>query len=230
MPPPRIRFRKIAWLFVLGFGAQIVIFLIFRAFGASNTATAMASIAANALCWIAGYEWFSFDSDWGGLSSRFRTVPTKVLVVSAACPFALMLLLAATFEMLTRFGVQMQEIPAPSYLSAAPFDLPLEMLVVVLVGPFAEELMFRGLLLDWLRQTMPLWAAVLFGALVFGLLHGISLRSGAAGWAQFGYRVILGVVASLLVLRSKSLLPSFIMHATNNGIMLAVAAVVLKHS
>ncbi|MEA3140580.1 MAG: hypothetical protein QOK23_2749, partial [Gammaproteobacteria bacterium] len=64
----------------------------------------------------------------------------------------------------------------------------------------------------------------------FGLLHGISLRSGAAGWAQFGYRVILGVVASLLVLRSKSLLPSFIMHATNNGIMLAVAAVVLKHS
>jgi membrane protease YdiL (CAAX protease family) len=224
-----MRFSSIAWLFVLGFAAQIVTYLIFHALGASKTATAMAAGAADALCWIAGYEWFAFDKDWGSLASRFRAVEPKILWASAAGPFALVLLFGAIFEILTRSGVQMQPIPPPSYLTPDLFSLPLEFLVVVLIGPFAEELMFRGLLLDWLRQRMPVWAAVLLGALLFGLAHGISVRSGASGWAQFVYRVILGVVASLLVLRFKSLRPSFVLHATNNGIVLVAAAFLLKH-
>ncbi|MDP9087220.1 MAG: CPBP family intramembrane metalloprotease [Pseudomonadota bacterium] len=228
--PPRIRFSKIAWLFVLGFAAQFVIYLLFHAFNASLTATVMASIAANALCWIAGYELFSFDADWGSLTSRFRPVEPKVLWASAAAPVGLVLSFSAIVQILVRAGVQMQSIPIPAYLTSDLFSLPLQFLVVILVGPFAEELMFRGLLLDWLKQNMPVWAAVLAGALLFGLAHGVSVRSGASGWAQLVYRVILGLVTSLTVLRFNSLRPSFVLHAANNAIALAAVTMASNQS
>jgi membrane protease YdiL (CAAX protease family) len=223
--PPRMRFSKIAWLFVLGFAAQFVTYLIFRVFDASLTATVMASTAANALCWVAGYELLSFDEDWGSLSSRFRPVDPKVLWACAAAPVGLVLLFSAVVQILARAGVQMQSIPTPAYLTPDLFSLPLQFLVVVLIGPFAEELMFRGLLLDWLKQKMPVWAAVFVGALVFGLAHGVSVRSGASGWAQLVFRVIVGMVTSVLVLRLKSLRPSFVLHAANNAIALAAVAI-----
>jgi membrane protease YdiL (CAAX protease family) len=222
-------FSRIAWLFVLGFAAQIVTYLIFHACGASITATAMAAVAANALCWIAGYELFSFDTDWGSLAARFKSMGTKVLWASAAASVGLLLFFNAIIQVLVRGGVQMQPIPTPAYLTPDLFSLPLQFLVVVLIGPFAEELMFRGLLLDWLKQKMPVWAAVLVGAVVFGLVHGVSVRSGASGWAQLVYRVLLGVVTSLLVLRFKSLRPSFVLHATNNAMVLAAAAMLSNH-
>ena len=227
--PPRMRFSKIAWLFVIGFAAQFVTYLIFHACHASLTASVMASTAANALCWIAGYELFSFDADWGSLASRFRPVEPRVVWASAAAPLGLVLSFSAIVQILVRAGVQMQSIPTPPYLTPDLFSLPLQFLVVVLIGPFAEELMFRGLLLDWLKQKLPVWAAVLAGALVFGLAHGVSVRSGASGWAQLVYRVILGLVTSLLVLRFKSLRPSFVLHAVNNAIALAASALILKH-
>ena len=227
--PPRMKFSKIAWLFVLGFAVQFVTYLIFHAINASLTATVMASTAANGLCWVAGYELFSFDAQWGSLASRFRPVESKVLWLSAVAPLGLVLSFSAIVQLLVRAGVQMQSIPTPAYLTPDLFSLPLQFLVVVLIGPFAEELMFRALLLDWLKQKMPVWAAVLAGALLFGLAHGVSVRSGASGWAQLIYRVILGLVASLLVLRFKSLRPSLVLHASNNAIALAASALLLKH-
>ena len=94
--------------------------------------------------------------------------------------------------------------------------LPAVFLVVVIIGPAAEELMVRGLLLDWLRQKMAVWPAILVSALVFGLLHGIALHAGPSGWLQFGYRILLGILTAYLTARYQSLRPSFVFHATNN--------------
>jgi membrane protease YdiL (CAAX protease family) len=38
-------------------------------------------------------------------------------------------------------------------------QLLLGVLIVVILAPFAEELMFRGLLLDWLKQKLTVWQA-----------------------------------------------------------------------
>jgi membrane protease YdiL (CAAX protease family) len=32
---------------------------------------------------------------------------------------------------------------------------------IVILGPLSEELIFRGLLLDWLKQSMAVWPAAL---------------------------------------------------------------------
>jgi membrane protease YdiL (CAAX protease family) len=44
--------------------------------------------------------------------------------------------------------------------------------------------MIRGLLLDWLKQELAAWQAVLISSLVFALLHDNHLAMGPAGWIE----------------------------------------------
>ena len=72
---------------------------------------------------------------------------------------------------------------------------------------------------DHRSQKMPVGPAILTSALVFGLLHGIALHSGASGWLQLGYRIGLGILGAYLAVRYRSLRPSFVLHATNNCVV-----------
>jgi membrane protease YdiL (CAAX protease family) len=84
--------------------------------------------------------------------------------------------------------------------------------------------MFRGLLLDWLRQRIAVWPTIVIISLLFASLHNNSLSSGLAGWLIFGHRFLLGVGTSFLAVQYKSLRAPFILHATNNGIACVVSA------
>jgi len=83
--------------------------------------------------------------------------------------------------------------------------------------------MTRGLLLDWLRQKLPVWPAILISAVIFGLLHGVALHDGATGWLQLGYRIGFGILTAWLALRYQSLRPSFVFHATHNCFIVIAA-------
>jgi len=89
----------------------------------------------------------------------------------------------------------------------------LNCLVLVLVGPFAEELFFRGLGIRALSVFGGL-VAVLTSGILFGLAHGIlgalpplALFGIALGWVRF---------------RSTSIWPGYIAHATYNGLALLI--------
>jgi hypothetical protein len=89
----------------------------------------------------------------------------------------------------------------------------LNCLVLVLFGPFAEEVFFRGLGVRALSVFGGLVAIVVSG-IVFGLAHGIlgalpplALFGMALGWVRF---------------RSASVWPSYIAHATYNGLALLI--------
>ncbi len=45
------------------------------------------------------------------------------------------------------------------------------LLYAVLLGPIAEELTFRGVVLSSAKKALPFWAANLFQALLFGIFH-----------------------------------------------------------
>jgi membrane protease YdiL (CAAX protease family) len=103
-------------------------------------------------------------------------------------------------------------------------QLPLTVLFVVILAPFAEELVFRGLLLDWLKQKLSARQAILITSLIFALLHDNHLMTGAAGWIELVDRFLMGVGASILALRGHSLRGSFVMHAANNMIACITSA------
>src|SRR5918996_1006916 len=89
--------------------------------------------------------------------------------------------------------------------------------VVVLLGPFAKELFFRGL---GVRVLMVLGGggAILVSGIVFGLVHGIL--------GALPPLALFGVGLAWVRLRSASVWPSFIAHAAYNGLGIVVLLIV----
>lgn len=87
--------------------------------------------------------------------------------------------------------------------------------VVVLVGPFVEELFFRGLGVRLLAFAGPA-VAVGTTALAFGLAHGLL--------AALPTLAVFGAGLAWIRLRSDSIWPVYAAHAAYNGLALAAAA------
>jgi len=89
---------------------------------------------------------------------------------------------------------------------------------VVVMAPIAEEVLFRGLLYNFLRRHLDRWTAACAGALLFSFLHGVL----ADQWALFA----LGLMLTWVYERTGRLLPAVILHAVNNGIAVGYMLVV----
>jgi membrane protease YdiL (CAAX protease family) len=90
------------------------------------------------------------------------------------------------------------------------------LLALVLVAPVTEELLFRGWLLQDLKEQYGARRALVWSSLLFGLVH---LEPTAVLYATLG-----GLVLGAVALRTKSTLASIAMHAGVNAIPLLLPA------
>jgi hypothetical protein len=85
---------------------------------------------------------------------------------------------------------------------------------MVLLGgvaaPFAEELVFRGVLYPLLRNRWGLWPGVLASSLIFAVIHGDI----AVGVTAF----VLGIILALVFEYSRSLWSAVLVHVLNNSL------------
>lgn len=86
--------------------------------------------------------------------------------------------------------------------------LLVQVLVVGIIGPVMEELLFRGILFRRLRDYLGFYAAVIFSAAAFGIAHG-NLTQGI-------YAFILGMVLAALYEHFGSLKACIAGHMANN--------------
>ena len=89
-----------------------------------------------------------------------------------------------------------------------------QILLIAIAAPIGEEVCFRGMLFGGLRERLPMWAAALISAVLFGLLHvttGISVVPPLIG---FGF--LLAVVYE----QTGSILPCILLHMLNNSVAL----------
>jgi len=107
-------------------------------------------------------------------------------------------------------GLVPDEWPPPDQLVFAA-----NLALVVLVGPFVEELLFRGLGFGLLRP-FGRGVAVIGSAAVFAAIHGL-----VEGFALI---FILGLGLAILREVTGSVLPGFVLHATFNAIAVTAAA------
>lgn len=82
-------------------------------------------------------------------------------------------------------------------------------LSIAVAAPLTEELMFRGVIQPRLERAMPVWAAVVVQAVLFGVTHGTPI--------QMVYAFLLGLVFGFLRSRTGSILPGFAAHAAFNA-------------
>jgi membrane protease YdiL (CAAX protease family) len=69
----------------------------------------------------------------------------------------------------------------------------------ILVAPFVEELLFRGVLMRYFASWMPAWMSLLLQALAFTLLHRFLLTPDPTG--RFAQLFMLGLLLGLLFLK-----------------------------
>ena len=91
----------------------------------------------------------------------------------------------------------------------------LGLISIGIIGPIAEELLFRGAVLGSLLQWRPIrsmpWIAILLSAALFGLVH--------MNPAQMPGAIAIGLLYGWLVYRTGSLLPGIIGHIFNNSLV-----------
>lgn len=102
----------------------------------------------------------------------------------------------------------------PSYEQAAAESFagqpwPLLIITVVVIGPIAEELIFRGLIYDRLRHYVKVPLAVIISAALFGLYHGNVI--------QFIYTFVMGALLAMYYEKSGGLLACIIAHMAMNA-------------
>lgn len=94
-----------------------------------------------------------------------------------------------------------------------PGSLNQSLFFFAVIPAVCEEMFFRGYLLR-AYSSLGVWRAIIFNSLLFGLLHGSIIR--------LPITFTLGVVLSLLVLKTGSLIPSMAVHFINNAVAVAL--------
>jgi membrane protease YdiL (CAAX protease family) len=89
------------------------------------------------------------------------------------------------------------------------------LVILTTIVPVSEELFYRGFIFRFLRSRRPLWAAILFSSIMFGVSHlvpiGIIMSVG------------LSIVITLVYHHTNSLWNEIAIHATNNLLGVVVA-------
>ena len=111
-----------------------------------------------------------------------------------------------------RLGLEALQPPGPPDIPLAGPGMVLAVLAVVLLGPFSEELFFRGFLFGGLvRPLGPVWAAVVSAA-VFGGAHlvlGVAIPA-----------AVTGLLLAWLYYQTRSIWACFVAHAAQNALAL----------
>ena len=84
----------------------------------------------------------------------------------------------------------------------------INVVLIVVIVPVVEEVLFRGFLLNRWWRKYGLWRGVVFSSFAFAILH-IDVIGG----------VIFGVLLSLIYVKTKSLIGPIIVHMANNGLI-----------
>lgn len=96
---------------------------------------------------------------------------------------------------------------------SSPIGIFFSFISVIIVAPFVEELIFRGVLQEWLTAKIPAFAAVFAASFAFAFYH-LSI------WA-FVPNLILGLACGYLAQGRVTLWPSIALHALYNATLFA---------
>jgi len=158
-----------------------------------------------------------------GTARRARESPARALHLSPPrVSHALgAVLLAPALAVLAKivFDWQRLVLPLPSRIEEAGLleglldaPLPLSLFLLAVSPAICEEILFRGALLSGLRRDLGPARCLAWEAVLFGAAHGSIYR--------FVPTAILGMVLAAITLRTKSLFPAILLHATYNALLL----------
>lgn len=146
--------------------------------------------------------------------NHFRKIDGKMILWSlllGVCTYAIILFVSSFWSgILSIFGYSsgsgVPTTPATDY----PFlNFLLGILFIGVLPGFCEEFTHRGMVLGNIKKD-GVGRAILFSALLFGLMH--------LNIAQLGYAFVVGLILGTVTLLTKSIFPAMITHCVSNSI------------
>ncbi|MGE0093613.1 MAG: lysostaphin resistance A-like protein [Alphaproteobacteria bacterium] len=155
---------------------------------------------------------------WSGLGLRAAPAGAYLRALGwwLLCLPVVAAVLYATYKITGRAAIEEQLDMMPDLSGDDGTITAAFILLVGILSPIAEELVFRGVLFAWLRRYVNFWIAGLASALVFALAHGIP--------DIILPTAILGLLFAWIYERTGSLWPAMLAHVAHNllvtGVML----------
>ncbi|MPQ45701.1 CPBP family intramembrane metalloprotease [Marinifilum sp. N1E240] len=104
-------------------------------------------------------------------------------------------------------------VPAPEWLMELFKDMAQDnlwgLITIAVAAPILEEILMRGIVLDGMLKNYNPWKAIIWSAVLFGIMH-------FNPW-QFVSAFFIGIVMGYLYWKTKSLALTIFIHALNNG-------------
>lgn len=90
----------------------------------------------------------------------------------------------------------------------------------VIVSPILEEILFRGILMNWFFANTPVVSIVISGV-VFGFIHA-PISSGT-DWVYALSKILMGLLLAIVYYRTKNIKADITVHFLNNFLAIALA-------
>jgi len=87
-------------------------------------------------------------------------------------------------------------------------ELMIKIIALVIVSPISEELMYRGIIFNYMRRNFSRRSAYIVSALLFGIIH--------MNLIQFVYATLFGFVLALFAEKMDTVWAAIIIHAISN--------------
>lgn len=113
---------------------------------------------------------------------------------------------------------QEQVLPFSTTMLGTSWHYFFAFVVMVVLAPIAEEVLFRGYLQGKIRAVMPAWVTIVVVGLVFGFAHLYAGPDQPLQWAVTLKTVSLGVILALLRESTGAIWSSVFVHMLNNGL------------
>ncbi|MFW0772795.1 lysostaphin resistance A-like protein [Paenarthrobacter nitroguajacolicus] len=176
---------------------------------------ATASYAVNAIFYV-GVGIFAVASAWRVVGRDLRILGTRPWFTLATVPLAIVVMLILTAILVAAFGTaqsSQNQLGIQGMLQQVPAWLMVPLLVIL--GPFVEEYLFRHLLIGKLSQHLNIWVCCVISVVVFASIHLVG-REGLALPALAPYLGMAVVLVAVYVWTGKNLMFSYFVHAAKN--------------
>lgn len=99
--------------------------------------------------------------------------------------------------------------------SAPGWQRILFVVLAIVLAPLAEEFLFRGVMYTGMKRSWGAWPAGIVVTLLFAALHITDI---AGYWPALALIALVGTALLLVRIRTESLWPGIVMHASYNGV------------
>jgi membrane protease YdiL (CAAX protease family) len=123
-----------------------------------------------------------------------------------------LIIISAEIATLVNLIIPMSESTVLTLLEFFNKNSSVVIIVAVIIGPFIEEFLFRGLILRAFLTRYSIAKSVLLSALLFGIYH-LDIYT-------FPSAFLFGVFSGWLFTKTRSLLPCIFIHAINNTLII----------